>query len=1067
MLRIGRGPRATTTALLDDLDQILVTGRSPDLGRSIRILVPSKALKRQLGRKIIERFAGSVLGLEIQTPLGLTQTILAQSPSSHESDPGIAAILVKRQANKYPELHRLLSNFHDGFALCASAVSDLLSAGLDDNARVDTRKRLDSLDQPDLKKRGQEILELALSSAKSLHESGLSRTSDRFLRAQLQLEESDAFAQTTAHLFVFGFSDAPGRTQQFIRTLLEKTESTYYLDLPPEATNPQSESTGCFHARSFARGLGFDPETIEAETPRRSTLATWQGISSVGTGAEVREIAGLISERLAAGASPLELGVVVRDMEAYLPEIRRQFDQQGIPFATESLPRGFHPAASRFGALCEGISRGAELPLDRFIELLNPSCSSFFTHNQVQKLDLFLRDQNLQTVNDFCSCSLNAQEENRETRGLSFTAGIDRESDRLQKKKSQLKEETLRAALTMARDLKSWHQDQPQEQKIEQWIQQTRAFLIDKCSWQEEKDSQKILEHLREFEAKFSDISLEVTRLEFRQLFERQLDSLLTTPTSPSKNGVAILPLEKARSLTFESAYVLGVNRGSYPRFGHEDPLLNDTLRSCFRFALPSLGQHADRSEEESYLFAQLMECADHITLSWQRANSMGKTCARSPFIDRLQLDKNAFPVRNVPREFKDVLAAEKAANRPILPQDAMVWAGLTGTRQEQNETKNDFLRTTGSSTSHSEIPSQNFGEALTQLITEIDPHLDDPDERKRLTEVSPFFGHTGRDTLQNQKIYVTTLEQSARCPWQVFVKRTLGCEEAPDPWEQLPELDTLIVGNTVHKSLERLYAENIGTKNHSRPEESRIARATQEAALEELKKNDIRLAGFESILFEVSLPFVTRAIDLEWEGEKGPQVIATESTGKVAAETSDGKNCDVFYRVDREDILDNKPLLTDYKTGKPISEGARESTREKHFIKAFKGGKLLQGAAYALGSEGVGRYLFLRPDVADEHAVLTVANDETTRSRFEAVTKRLLDSWHQGTFPPRLEESDGTTNKNCDYCSVRSACLQNDSGAKRRLSQLAHTEEEETPSLLADLWNLSGYVTKQLENQS
>ncbi len=147
--------------------------------------------------------------------------------------------------------------------------------------------------------------------------------------------------------------------------------------------------------------------------------------------------------------------------------------------------------------------------------------------------------------------------------------------------------------------------------------------------------------------------------------------------------------------------------------------------------------------------------------------------------------------------------------------------------------------------------------------------------------------------------------------------------------------------------------------------------------------------------------------------------------------------------------------MLTDFKTGASIGAGKLAARMRE--------GECLQPAAYVLGAAGSapsvrGRLLYLRDDVsADDVAVgLGEGGDDEWRASFGAMFAALLDAWRAGVFFPRLTQGDGERiNEACKFCEVSPACLQHDSGARRRLRGLARGSER-SPELdaLRALWS-------------
>ena len=161
--------------------------------------------------------------------------------------------------------------------------------------------------------------------------------------------------------------------------------------------------------------------------------------------------------------------------------------------------------------------------------------------------------------------------------------------------------------------------------------------------------------------------------------------------------------------------------------------------------------------------------------------------------------------------------------------------------------------------------------------------------------------------------LWVTVVERLARCPWKVFLERTLGLAPPPDPRATLPEPDAPTVGAVVHGTLQRLVADepDAARRRSTRsPPRSRSrfaglpARAwrrrramSRGSALEA----GITLPGLHEALARRAIPFVRRAIELEWEGD-GPRVLGAEVEGVATIAPGDGRPVALRFRSDRVD---------------------------------------------------------------------------------------------------------------------------------------------------------------------
>jgi len=152
-----------------------------------------------------------------------------------------------------------------------------------------------------------------------------------------------------------------------------------------------------------------------------------------------------------------------------------------------------------------------------------------------------------------------------------------------------------------------------------------------------------------------------------------------------------------------------------------------------------------------------------------------------------------------------------------------------------------------------------------------------------------------------------------------------------------------------------------------------------------------------------------------------------------------------LHFRVDRVESTSSGPRLTDFKTGRPLSEAVRASKRAEALERAVARGERLQAAAYALAARASGRYLHLGPGVRDEaRAIAISANESALTQAFAAATESLARAWRRGAFFPRLV-GDGLEKEPdaCAHCDVSSACVRGDSGARGRTVSWLRAEHE------------------------
>jgi hypothetical protein len=318
-------------------------------------------------------------------------------------------------------------------------------------------------------------------------------------------------------------------------------------------------------------------------------------------------------------------------------------------------------------------------------------------------------------------------------------------------------------------------------------------------------------------------------------------------------------------------------------------------------------------------------------------------------------------------------------------------------------------------------------------VLEEVDP------DTAGTARLGPYDGMLGTGAIRpGGRLFVTRLEDIARCPWQAFLRRVLRIEALPDAQGALPAIDARMLGNMVHGMLERIASRGKAEPDSSRlvdwPEPEAVERLLAETAREVLRDAGIGFAAFELLLVERARPFVLAARARLWRGERSLRLLGSE----VELEFSLPSGHTLGFRADLVEAGPGGPCLIDVKTGRGISKAKRESTRASHFEAAIASGTRLQGPLYQLGGGpgAVGRYVFLDPDLDDAHATFSVGPDDepllnAARDAFDV----LLAGWDAGVFFPRLTNARGDEPPACGFCDVAEACLRGDSSARARLS--------------------------------
>jgi len=541
-----------------------------------------------------------------------------------------------------------------------------------------------------------------------------------------------------------------------------------------------------------------------------------------------------------------------------------------------------------------------------------------------------------------------------------------------------------------------------------------------------------------------------------------RVDGVATSELGGEGGGVQVLDVTEARGLTFEHLFVVGMNRDLFPRQLREDPLLPDAVRLPLRAILPDLPLRRLALEEERHLFAQLVAASENVTLAWQSHDDEGRSRAASSFVERQLLAHPADPVCDAP----GLWSARATGPRPAHEQ--AVLAAL-----------------------HSGVPA--LADALPRALAEAGSRQPDAAARGRMAvlceldahpqpggELGPYHGFIGalargRPDPRRNPLYVTTLESMVRCPWQTRLTRLLRVEALPDTHDVLPRLDARLVGNAVHRALERIVSQVTGPSQPlaallaaaeqpvSWPEEAALAALVRDAASEVLLDDGIALPGCARALAGLVEPLLASARRALWPDAAPLAALGVEAPGATPLDAGRSAARPLRFSVDRVARRDGRLCLIDYTTGRPPSEAVRPETRRRGLAQAIARGRALQAPAYQLagGAQSEGAYLYLRPDLAADCAVYAVgpeSGDDDLRAGFARSSAVALRAFESGTFAPRLVDASLLREpRECAHSEVAEACVRRDTGARRRLVRWLERREpaSEQERDLRALWDL------------
>lgn len=1106
------GPRQSEQTLIADVDSLLDQLGERVLAEPILVVVPSNSLRTHLLTRLAAERGGAIAGVNCTTLYGHARDLVLRSGAPVPTGIDAFSLFARRYAREEPALRRNLDDLVDGYGAILGSVRDLLDAGLEP---AHEEALLDALEMegteaasPAEVERVKALVRVAARTAESMENHGLGRHSTLLTTAIHLVKSSTVPEANLGALLVYGFADATGLATDFIVALLERYPGRIYLDRPPDPTAPEHPDPGVVFGRRFEERIKITAQADET-TVEPAESATVEMRRALGADAEVREVARRIRHLIDQGAPPERIGVVSRSLDPYVSTLRIHFSRLGVPFSGV-VAHGPHGAdGRRVRALLDLVTSGGRAPLERWLDTRVADFSGVSAFDI--RLALFsLGLGRLEEIRDFDPIRL--QDNDRfplpVREGFAEKEGEDPDRTTVSAQRRSIPTQALLTAIESASLVAERFEGGTDPATIGEHLQRLRDLLLDGLGWSPDDDlTRRLLDRL-ESELGALPSNLELDGEEPALLLEECLKDFGRTALGGEGGGVQVMDVTQARGRTFEHLFLLGLNRGEFPRTVREDPVFPDSLRRLLgregHGVLPDLPVKRSGYDEERFLFAQLLASAPRVTLSWQEADNDNKVRTPSPLVERLrwsergqQLDRWSKPSRlghlySPPGTEEDL--DQTADLRPAV--ESAVLVALHGSRRELAPVMPIALAEAemmwGEPSGDSSAAA--LAAARLRILTELDPQRGSKEGEQIHSSLGPYFGFVGppRATLDPRRageLYITTLENVVRCPWQAFLQRLLRLEPLPDPLAALPAIDPRYIGSLVHKVAERIVHRQLSSspatleqldrqtaEKVTWPNEKDLRRAVDEEAVRLVRKEGIGLAGYAEILTEIALLHleVMRRLESE-EGDSELRTLAAEIEGRYQLADGEGHQRPISFRADRVDLDGEQIVVTDYKTGgannKAYLTSVKPATREKHFGNAIREGSLLQAPLYALATStagGQGRFLFLDPEFEppDERRALVVgADDHQIVETFERTARTAVAVWDQGAFFPRLQRPDKEVEPNaCEYCQFAAACLRGDSGARGRLADWAKTHAEGRPSskgpgkalaALLDLWQL------------
>lgn len=1087
VVRIGAGPQVLEAALLAEL-----SARSPL--EPLRVVVPSGALRLHLGRRLVAS-GGPRLGIQVQTLHKLAEELLERSGERLPGGGALFDVVVRRVAAEEAELGAL-AMLEDGYAAVASSVRELLDAGL---SAFDADPIGESLDEALLQgriraphhARAHAVLRVALGCLAEMEEQGVARPS-AVLRRAAELFEQDP-ELLPQRVILYGFVEEHGVAVALLSALLRAPKNSIYLDYPPDPRDPELSDASHELAQTLLERLAVPGQVTRL--PGKMPLPALVLGKAPGMSAEARDVAFRIRQLLDQGVVPEEIAVVARNLRPYVSPLRVQLRRMGVPWS--GVEEAGPPDASvrRGKALLDLLHHRDQTPVDRWLACLGslpaaPGPGILFSRRvkpQRHDLRVALRVVGASTLAEIAAISVDVvtrdgflplpvrrgmthgeqppegelfSEEEEDEEQQSAQPDGNSKVPRRYFGKDRLSRVVDAAALAATRLLR-WQQAADRELgaglPLRGHLEQLRLLIDEDLGWLPEIAG---VPHLQDALRKLGrgiPSGLELSLDEFVLLVGRCLKELPGHALGGEGGGVQLLSATEARGRSFSHLFLVGMNRDVFPASKSEDPLLPDPVRAALAPMLPSLPRRGAAFMFERYLFTTLLAGAPQAMLTWQGSDDDGKEKSASPLVDRLRTHRK-IEVLNLPPVIPGVAPTqidERLRLRPPLEH-----AMLAAVHSSRKHLENVLALALGAGAGRQPVI---VAAARRVVLDELDPDRRLAEGWARYASSGPYLGFVGAvvhpGDPRNDAPHLTVVENLAACGWQVLLQRVLRLEDVPDPTLSLPAFERSLVGTVVHRSLERIARDAFAAAGVKSPRSMATATTAVPVrwpaadtlyqlvlaeAEETIRNRGIGIQGFAAVLARQAMDPLEVVRNRDWSG--GPvDMLGVELPGELALVDHQGKPRTIPFVADR---LDASGKVTEYKTGRPISDAVKEQTRHKHLAGKVARGERLQAIAYALARgkpEAEGRFFFVGPSIETELREYPVAAaDSSMAASLDRVLRATLEAWDRGSLLPRLVEPNKNVEPSrCRFCEVSAACSRRDSGLRGRMQKMVEQWSE------------------------
>ncbi|MDH3254065.1 MAG: hypothetical protein OEM62_03660, partial [Acidobacteriota bacterium] len=641
-IRIGNGPLATERMLLEDIEALLEELGETVLKRPLLVVVPSRSLRLHVIERLLSTRKRALAGVECRTHRSLAAMILEATGMPTRYEPDRVALFARRFSRQETALATALDHLAEGYKPVVSAVSDLLDAGLDSAHREALEDTLEEdgshvATKADIA-RARAIVGVATRTVVAMKNVELDRASTLLAKATEIVRFRSP--RPVSAVCVYGYSDATGVATDFLEGLLKTYGGRLYLDQPPDPAYPDRMDVGVRFSRRFSERFGHRTQSRVSIPSAPSSVEMFKAL---GADAEVLEVATRIRALLDGGRTAERIGVVARSLTPYRDSLRTQLARLGVPFSGVGSKGPSAPPAYRVRALLDLLRLAGRTPIERWLEARSPSSLAAADFD----VRLALHTLGAGRIEEAALLSIPRAAPHGSVR-LPFVNGLaltePREDDVERKpyaRRRRLEARTLERETELARAVIRLLDGGREPLAADRRLEQLEALLTLELGWAADEPvvDELLLRARQAVEGLPSDFLLDLD--EWIEFLETAWDEVGKTDLGGSGGGVQVLDVTEARGRTFDQLFIIGLNRGTFPRTVHEDAMLPDSLRRVLARSghgvLPDLPLKLDGVSEERLLFAQLLAASPSVTLSWQEVDDEHTFKTPSPLVERLR----------------------------------------------------------------------------------------------------------------------------------------------------------------------------------------------------------------------------------------------------------------------------------------------------------------------------------------------------------------------------------------------------------------------------------------------